>query len=233
MDSEVLYTTFTSHLQETPVSHMADLENAYESLLASRDTPILSMVDMPELSEDDKGCSRNLNTAHLFKTFNDKAATLNDKIRILNDNSKLLEESVTKFSTASMNFMGLCKVYYDQPIDTYKKLEFDLSKEYLRLQIAMKKKIEQDRLALELDLDGVNTKLNGLRNLIQTGIKDIIKPEDMNKKMCPVCYDREVSMVMVPCGHTYCDGCSNYDYRAKCPQCRATINSRVKIYFSI
>ena len=233
MGSEAFYPTFTSNLPETPITHLADLENAYESLLSSRSDPLFSTGNTVELSEDDALCNQNLQTAHLFKTYNSMYAALNDKIQVITNDSKLLDESVTKFTMASANFKGVCKAYCEDPIDVYKNLDTEISKEYLRLQNLMKKNMEEERAKLEGELDAVSMKLNGLRKLIKTGVEDLIKPEDMSKKMCPVCYEHEVCMVMVPCGHTYCDPCSKYDYRAKCPQCRATINSRVKMFFSI
>ena len=108
-----------------------------------------------------------------------------------------------------------------------------MASDYNRIQATIKKEILLKRAALESELDKISIKLNSIRKLIQMGVEDIVKPEDMNKKMCTVCFDKEVCMVMIPCGHTYCEACSRYDYRAKCPQCRSTINSRVKMYFSI
>jgi DNA repair ATPase RecN len=233
MGSEAFYPTFTSTLPETPITHLADLENAYESLLSTRSNPLFSTESQIEVSEDDALCNRNLQTAHLFKTYNSMYVALNDKIQVIINDCKVLEESITKFTTGSANFKGVCKVYCETPIDVYRNLDAEISKEYLRLQNLMKKKMEEDRAKLEAELDAVSMKLNGVRKLIQTGIEDLIKPEDISKKMCTVCYEQEVCMVMVPCGHTYCDACSKYDYRAKCPQCRATINSRVKMFFSI
>ena len=109
----------------------------------------------------------------------------------------------------------------------------ELAKDYNEVQGTIRKEIMTKRSALEKELDIVSTKLNSIRKLILTGIEELVKPDDMTKKMCPVCFEREVCMVMVPCGHTYCDACSKYDYRAKCPQCRQTINSRVKMFFSM
>ena len=224
-------TNFTS-LTETQEVY-ANIDTAYEHLRTNRES-MFTDGHLPELTETDKLCNHNLQTVYLFKTLNDTAASLNDKIRSLVDDSKVLDESVSKNSVASTNFTGLCnRYYYPTEFDTFKTLSYNLSNEYSKIKDVLKKKIELDRLNLETELDAVNVKLNGLRALIKTGIEGIIKPDDMIKKMCAVCYEREVCMVMVPCGHTYCDQCSKYDYRSKCPQCRATINSRVKMYFSI
>jgi esterase/lipase len=88
---------------------------------------------------------------------------------------------------------------------------------------------------LETSIEDISRKLNALRSLIVTGVNQIIKPEDVQKKMCPVCFDNEVNTALVPCGHTYCKGCSEQDRSryAKCPQCRTQINARIKIFFSV
>jgi sacsin len=84
------------------------------------------------------------------------------------------------------------------------------------------------------DLENISRKLNALRKLIITGMSELVKPEDAQKKICPVCFDSEVNMVLVPCGHTYCRGCAEMDRsrNARCHQCRAVINSRIKLYFT-
>jgi hypothetical protein len=67
------------------------------------------------------------------------------------------------------------------------------------------------------------------------GLDEIVKPEDAQKKMCPICFESEVNTVLIPCGHTYCKGCSDIDRsrNAKCPQCRSVINSRIKLFFTV
>lgn len=210
----------------------AKLEIAYESLLADREN-IFSPGEMPTISEEDKLCNQNLQTSFLFKMLNDKATTLSNKIKSLVDDIKQMDDALSKYKSSTSIFSSVCTRYYKESMEPYRTMTTELANEYVRLHEAMRLTILKEQHLLETELDGVSTKLNGVRALIKTGIDDIIKPEDMSKKMCPVCFEKEVSMVMIPCGHTYCDVCSVYDYRAKCPQCRMVINSRVKLYFSI
>lgn len=229
MELEVAYDTTNS------IATVAELDVAFESLLAMRGDSLFSSSDVRDMSEspDDKLCSTNLETARLFKILNTRASTLHKKIHTIIENSKALNEFEKKHSIASTEFINLCMTYHNEQIDTFKNLTFNMGKEYIRLQMIMKHTMDIERAALEAELDTVTSRINKLRVLIKTGIEDIIKPDDMNKKMCPVCYDKEVCMVMIPCGHTYCDMCSGIEFRSKCPQCRATINSRVKMFFSI
>lgn len=224
--------------QATPDDHQNsidppnDLNLAYENLLESRDI-LFTGNNEDDLSDEDKLCNQNLQTSYLFKTLNEKFINLNKQIEELVDNDKSLDEAVLKFKNSHLSLTRLCMAHDSNSIDIIHSKYVDLASDYSRIQGTIRKEISVKRLALENEIDGISIKLNSVRKLIQMGIQDIVKPEDMAKKMCPVCFDKEVSMVMIPCGHTYCDLCSNYDYRAKCPQCRATINSRVKMYFSL
>jgi hypothetical protein len=95
--------------------------------------------------------------------------------------------------------------------------------------------IRQKIMELEGEIENISRKLISLRSLILTGVNEIMKPENVEKKMCSVCFDNEINMALVPCGHTFCKGCSEIDRSryAKCPQCRTQINARIKIYFSM
>ena len=222
--------------QATPDDHqnsidpLNDLDTAYENLLDSRD---ILFTANNELSDEDKLCNQNLQTSYLFKTLNEKFINLNKQIEELVDNEKSLDDAVLKFKNSHLTLTRLCMTHDSNSTAIIHSKYVDLASDYSRIQGTIRKEILVNRIALENEIDSICIKLNSVRKLIQMGIQDIVKPEDMVKKMCPVCFDKEVCMVMIPCGHTYCDTCSNYDYRAKCPQCRATINSRVKMYFSV
>ena len=211
-----------------------NLDSAYESLLANRETLFNTSSNLiNEISEEDVLCNKNLQTAYLFKMLNDKYSQLIKDIESLVDDEKSLDESISKYTNSHSISTTLCKIYSPESLDGIHKKYMDLAEEYRNANIKMRKEIVNKRAGLEATLDSVSTKLNSIRKLVLTGVEELVKPEDVNKKMCPVCFEREVCMVMVPCGHTYCDACSKYDYRAKCPQCRQTINSRVKMFFSM
>ena len=208
-----------------------DLDTAYESLLASRE---ILFTNIPDQSDEDNICNQTLQTSYLFKTLSDKYINLNKQIEELVDNEKSLDEAMSKCKSSHLTMSSLCMMYDSEENRGIINTKYvELAEIYVTSHIKMRKEIILKRAALELQLDALSIKLNTIRNVIKTSIEEIVKPENINKKMCPVCFDKEVCMVMIPCGHTYCDACSKYDYRAKCPQCRATINSRVKMYFSL
>ena len=50
-----------------------------------------------------------------------------------------------------------------------------------------------------------------------------------NKYKCTICYEKEVSMCMIPCGHTFCKDCSEKATK-KCFACNGEVTSRTNIY---
>ena len=98
------------------------------------------------------------------------------------------------------------------------------------------KKIEEIRT----ELDKYEREIAVIRQVITTGIRDIIDPDKAHadKKLCPVCFENEVNMCYVPCGHTVCNKCCTSAKQMdrnknKCGTCRSIISGTVKIYFSV
>ena len=70
-------------------------------------------------------------------------------------------------------------------------------------------------------------KHNELREAIQ-----VLKvTQSASEPMCPICVSEPVSRVIVPCGHTFCQGCATR-LLAQCGVCRGQIRDRMKIYFT-
>lgn len=59
--------------------------------------------------------------------------------------------------------------------------------------------------------------------------------EPAPKNACPVCLTNPIELVCDPCGHTFCSKCSRDSnaFRAACPMCRAHVNKRIKVFFSL
>jgi Ser-tRNA(Ala) deacylase AlaX len=132
----------------------------------------------------------------------------------------------------------LKKVYMSNKVsnvDTLNSLNDQVKKFFKEVNGDISDIIRQKIMELEGEIENISRKLISLRSLILTGVNEIMKPENVEKKMCSVCFDNEINMALVPCGHTFCKGCSEIDRSryAKCPQCRTQINARIKIYFSI
>ena len=186
-----------------------------------------------------KGCgllvNKNLQTSSLFNRLNDEFKQKQKTLEEYNTNLQTIQESDYKITT---QIDSLRKIYMSTNLDKVDSLNSveDTLKDYFKetnpiVSDTIRKKIA----SLEGETDNISNKLNALRALIVTGVNEIVKPEDKEKKMCPVCFDNEVNIALVPCGHTYCKGCSEADRSryAKCPQCRTQINARIKIFFSL
>jgi hypothetical protein len=212
------------------------LEDAYNGLLEQRNqliSPVLSTSG--NMNEEELLINTNLQTATLFKRLNDEFKQKQKTLEIYNSDLKSVLDTPLKIS----NYMNSLKTVYmstdPSTVDGLVTL-INTSTTFFRdtntkLSDMLRKKIA----GLEGELDDINRKLTALRSLIITGVNDIVKTEDTTKKICPVCFDNEVSIALVPCGHTYCRGCAEVDKSryAKCPQCRTQINARIKIFFSM
>jgi len=203
------------------------VETAYNSLLESRDKDLFISSFADGASADDKLCSVNLQTALLFKNITCEYNDLTTSLNTIKENNSNLSQTISILSDChKLIYKGTLDEAFDEKMKGVMKYTYEL-----KSRIDSEFLTKTNKIQSEIDMR-VN-KLNALRQLIITGIHDMVKPEDAAKKMCPVCFDREVDTVNVPCGHTYCKGCSEYDRNDKCPQCRAYIQKRIKIFFSI
>lgn len=55
--------------------------------------------------------------------------------------------------------------------------------------------------------------------------------KNIQKRTCPVCFDAEVDVVLVPCGHTLCNVCAA-QLGEHCFMCKQLVQSLYKIYYS-
>jgi uncharacterized coiled-coil DUF342 family protein len=212
------------------------LENAYQGLLEQRNNLVIPMADEKvTMTEDDLLINKNLQTSSLFNRLNDEFKQKQKTLEEYNTSLQTIQESHYKITTQIDNIKN---VYMSTAVEEVDKLNliYDKLNVYFKETNPSISDIIRKKIAtLEGEIDNISNKLNALRALIVTGVNEIVKPDDKEKKMCPVCFDNEVNTALVPCGHTYCKGCSEADRSryAKCPQCRTQINARIKIFFSI
>lgn len=108
---------------------------------------------------------------------------------------------------------------------------------------AWDKEIDQ----LQTQLGNIDVRLSVLREAICTGLSDIKAKSQEKTNLCAICFENEVTLVAVPCGHTICNGCAtNLNLLApvplaqswrnqskKCPTCRTDIKDMIKFFFSV
>ena len=70
-------------------------------------------------------------------------------------------------------------------------------------------------------------KHNELREAIQL----LRVPQTSSDPLCPICTTESVTRVLVPCGHTFCQGCATR-LIGQCGVCRGAIRDRMKVYFT-
>jgi hypothetical protein len=212
------------------------LEYAYQGLLEQRNNLVIPMAnETVSMSEDDLLINKNLQTANLFNRLNEEFKQKQIILDDYNAQLKSILEIPTKIYT---NMDTLKKIYMSNHVESLaglNEVNTKLTNYFNEINSVVSDIIRRKIASLEGEIDDITRKLNALRSLIVTGVNEIVKPNDREKKMCPVCFDNEVNTALVPCGHTYCKGCAETDRSryAKCPQCRAQINARVKIFFSI
>lgn len=90
------------------------------------------------------------------------------------------------------------------------------------LNIVMSIKIETEKLT------HINKLINSYRNTIQLF--------DINNKFikgnCTICYENEVNICLVPCGHSFCKKCTNKSNTNKCYICNQRYTSKNKLFLS-
>ena len=97
--------------------------------------------------------------------------------------------------------------------------------------ILLKVKERADQFASRLtDLNNAN---NELKNQTDKVLKKLLEFKGKQPKNCSVCYSREVSHALVPCGHCYCENDSSRALtRNRCPMCRAPVESILRVFIS-
>lgn len=78
------------------------------------------------------------------------------------------------------------------------------------------------------DLVELYKKWNVCRQIIS--LQHIVKNE-VHEPQCAICLSEPISYAIVPCGHTFCPGCSKKQ-NTNCYICRGIIRERVKLYFT-
>jgi len=213
------------------------IQSAYTDLLDERLAPVSWSGDNEggPLSEEDILATTNLQTASLFKKLKSEFKEAGNFIELFTDQQKEVQDSIVKMETGFQSLKKMCEIHNQEAVEALVTRYTDLQKEVGPIKKKILEELTKKVSTKNAELEKITNKLNSLRKLIITGLDEIVKPEDIQKKMCPICFEHEVNTVLVPCGHTYCKACSDTDRsrNAKCHQCRSVINARVKLFFTV
>jgi hypothetical protein len=227
-----LTTTFTPRITRRTLD-VPSLEEAYTKLMTTRDDNLYISSDEGGLTEEDVLCNTHLRTASLFKGYNDELKKLQESHRILINDEDHVSKSVKDLNIFLENIKAYTKKYHPASTDSLDGNMLIMNRSVGSLELSILNEIQTSKSILEAKIDKITKKLNTLRSLIQVGLDELVDKESANnKKLCAICFDREVDTVMIPCGHTSCNGCSNYNTVNKCMTCRSIIQKRVKLFFS-
>ena len=127
-------------------------------------------------------------------------------------------KEINDINDCIIKYINLIKSYTDKWNTEY----YSKKKKYLETTIA--KQEEQ---------------LTAYRKLFINTTKEIIKAEKLNKNICPICFENDINMCAVPCGHTCCNDCIGQSIKyhnsrvSKCLNCRNPINEYIKFYIQL
>ena len=71
--------------------------------------------------------------------------------------------------------------------------------------------------------------INTYKRVLKSGSSNIINHKICNKYQCTVCYENEISICLIPCGHTFCAPCSE-KLKKTCFSCNGGITEKTKMY---
>ena len=75
--------------------------------------------------------------------------------------------------------------------------------------------------------------LSRLREALVKGAALMCPKETIvQSNVCPICFEKEVNRVCVPCGHTLCSTCE-FSVLEKCATCRRYVDMCIPLYFSL
>lgn len=206
----------------------ATLEEAYNTLISERTTLISNKLE-----------PKSVDAVAVVDAFNKHQDTIKDIQSRLTECRSLLKDLETKFNNALRdgqylnNLVGVHAEEKDS--EEIKKAGEALIAWETNCQKVIKAIVEKTHKEIE-DLEKEEARLHdniaSMRSMILLGVKLLISEEKAQKNLCPVCFDQEVNVVLAPCGHTVCQGCSQ-KIGPSCMSCRRQITNKMNIYYSV
>lgn len=204
-------------------------------------TPNYSFIDeITEIKETKEIEIDELNPDNIINKYNDLEKLLN---KYKEDFTKL-EEQKEKFynyqNNLTINHIDIMDIYKDTDTTNISEIFIKYYSNITELYSNwLKDYYNPTIIKLDKDIIDLEIKINNFRNLFILTINKFIKnPENLNKKLCSICFDNEIDMCAYPCGHTCCNNCIyssriNINNKNRCLSCRNEIDTYIKIFFLI
>ena len=166
--------------------------------------------------------------------------TLKANHKYLSDDMVMFETSIQKIESFEKKYLHEMETYNNALLhtgvlsnDEFNKLQ-EKTKELHNLQIDYKTKClshyKEKLMNVNTTLTQVQMNLAAYTEFIKSGVKEMAGP-DVKLNTCSVCLESEVTHCLVPCGHTFCEGCIKKSGQKKCMTCRSDIQKPVKMFF--
>jgi hypothetical protein len=150
------------------------------------------------------------------------------------------EKNIRHLEDAKRKFLAALETYTSEILRNgiLSKEEFDtLQAKRTELQTfqqdASEKCLQQYKeqaLSLSKKQSVAQMNLESYVHFLKAGTAEMAGP-NVKQNSCPVCYESEITHCLVPCGHTFCDGCLSKSDSQRCAACRTPFQSKVKLFF--
>jgi hypothetical protein len=194
----------------------AELENRFQELLNQRSQQIAAPSLAPLEPTDIKDIPSN-SIMEFCRDYHDKKDKLDNISRILAKVDEDKNTIETAYKTIMDNLAKLIDFYgeMDSFIDLLKNVG-DLK------QKALEKATSEESMAKEehQKICAYISQCIELFGLVKKETNNTNISEQPSKYQCPVCFDKQVDSVYVPCGHTICKECGRKVRNVHCIICR-------------
>lgn len=207
-------------LQETRKLSFTPIEELYTKCLENRKCAPSEELLTPEMIE-------TIKVVDAYKNSKARLDIVNEEIE--NKNS-LIEKLIERSTQVQLSHVSLCDILIDNLTEVSES--FDLYDKVVTKQVEKLVADCRDQVSKLMDEQNIlDENISAMRYLLVTTVKELIPEEKLKSGNCPVCFETEANVCLVPCGHTTCKNCSTR-LRGKCATCRATITQVVKLFYS-
>lgn len=200
-----------------------DFEERLQELLSQRSNLIqpLRLADRSANEESESvnmDCDSILKFCNEYKDHKTKLDSISKELSVINDNKKILNTNLETIQKSLYEIMKLART--DDNITKLFKTVCDdiytIHQETLKIVIENEPELLAEQLKVS---DYIHSSIN-LLNLAKKEIMEDKKEDELTRLSCPVCYEKEVNTVYVPCGHTICMSCCKKVKGSSCIICR-------------
>lgn len=105
---------------------------------------------------------------------------------------------------------------------------FMFKDEYIESMYKTCEKIDTQILTKLHAITKVTNYINTYKRVLKS-CGNVIDPKICNKFQCTICYENEINVCLMPCGHTFCTPCSE-KLKKKCFACNGAVTETTKLY---